>query len=285
LLGIDQFKTVEAQPKGYAMLGELDFRHPLFAPFADPRYSDFTKIHFWKYRHIDPAALPQAHVLAKFDSGDPAVLDMPIGKGRIVLLASGWQPSDSQLALSSKFVPLLYALLETSGAAPPPNAQYQVGEQLPLSELQAGDNAHLVLRTPDGTQLTLSQTQHVLLSMPGIYSLISDPPIKISGGAESPTRPLRFAVNLDPAESRTAPLPAEELARLGVPLASGVSEVAIETRRKLALQDAQFENRQKLWRWVIAVAVVILLLETWLAGRTGRRIGVPAATQELGGAG
>jgi hypothetical protein len=277
LLGIEQFKTSEAQPKGYAMLGDLDFRHPLFAPFADPRYSDFTKIHFWKYRRVDPAALPQARVLAKFDNGDPAVLEMPVGKGRVVMLASGWQPSESQLALSSKFVPLLYALLETSGAAPPPVVQYQVGEQLSVSQLQAGNNSSQTLRTPDGNQRSLSQTQQLLLSLPGIYNIISD-----SGRAESTTRPQRFAVNLDPTESRTAPLPAEELARLGVPLARGVSEVAMETRRKLALQDAQFESRQKLWRWVIAVVVGILLVEIWLAGRTGRRLSVPAATQELG---
>jgi len=278
LLGVTQFKTSEAQLKGYAMLGELDFRHPLFAPFAAPRYSDFTKIHFWKYRRMDPAALPEAHVLARFDSGDPAVIEAPVGKGRVILLASGWQPSDSQLALSSKFVPLLYALLETSGAAPPPVVQYQVGEQLPLAEFQPGNNSNLALRAPDGNQVGLSQTQQMLLSMPGIYSIISD-----SARAESPTRPQKFAVNLDPAESRTAPLPTEELGRLGVPLARGVAEVVIETRRKLALQDAQFETRQKVWRRLIAAAVVILLLETWLAGRTGRRIGVPAATQEAGG--
>ncbi len=36
----------------------------------------------------------------------------PIGKGRLVVLASGWQPADSQLARSSKFVPLMAALLE-----------------------------------------------------------------------------------------------------------------------------------------------------------------------------
>jgi hypothetical protein len=283
LLGLERLEWTEAQPKSYAMLGQLDFRHPLFAPFADPRYSDFTKIHFWKYRRVDPAALPQAHVLARFDSGDPAILEVPVGKGRVVLLAAGWQPTDSQLALSSKFVPLLYALLETSGATPPPVVQYQVGEQLPQSELQAGNGSSVTLRAPDGSQMNLSQTQPVLLTMPGIYNIISDPTAKMTGRAESPTRPLQFAVNLDPAESRTAPLAAEELARLGVPLGRGASALAMETRRKLVLQDAQFENRQKLWRWVIAAAVVILLFETWLAGRTGRRLSVPAASQELAG--
>ena len=246
------------------MLGELDFRHPLFAPFADPRYSDFTKIHFWKYRRIDPAALPQARVLAKFDSGEPAVVEVPVGKGRVVLLAAGWQPAESQLALSSKFVPLLYTLLETSGAAPPPVVQYQVGEQLPLAALQTGNPQNLALRAPDGSQVSLSQAQPLLLTMPGIYSITSEQPGKIS----------KFAVNLDPTE---------ELARLGVPLARGASEVAMETRRKLALQDEQMESRQKLWRWIIVAAVVILLLETWLAGLTGRRMSAAVATQESGG--
>jgi hypothetical protein len=273
LLGLERLDLTEAQPKGYAMLGEVDFRHPLFAPFADPRYSDFTKMHFWKYRRVDPAALQQARVLAKFDSGDLAVVEVPVGKGRVVLLVSGWQPAESQLALSSKFVPLLYTLLETSGAAPPPVVQYQVGEQVPLAALQAGNAQSLTLRAPDGSQVNLSQAQPVLLTMPGVYNIYSEQPRKIS----------KFAVNLDPAESRTAPLAAEELTRLGVPLARGASEVATETRRKLALQDEQMESRQKLWRWIIVAAVVILLLETWLAGLTGRRMSVAGATQELGG--
>jgi phage gp37-like protein len=40
----------------YAMWGEIDFRSSVFAPFADPRFGDFTKIHVWAYRAIDPAA-------------------------------------------------------------------------------------------------------------------------------------------------------------------------------------------------------------------------------------
>jgi hypothetical protein len=74
------------------MLAEIDFRHPVFAPFVDPRFSDFTKIHFWKHRRLDPAGLPDARVLAKFESGDPALLEIPVGKGRdlvLTWLASG----------------------------------------------------------------------------------------------------------------------------------------------------------------------------------------------------
>src|SRR5207249_1425782 len=53
-LNIDNLSAEEAARLGnYAMISEIDFRHPLFAPFADPRFSDFTKIHFWKYRRLD----------------------------------------------------------------------------------------------------------------------------------------------------------------------------------------------------------------------------------------
>ena len=34
----------------YALFGEIDFSHPIFAPFADPRFSDFSRIHFWRHR-------------------------------------------------------------------------------------------------------------------------------------------------------------------------------------------------------------------------------------------
>src|SRR5438046_9818356 len=36
------------------LLSEIAFDHPLFAPLAGAQYSDFTKIHFWNYRRIDP---------------------------------------------------------------------------------------------------------------------------------------------------------------------------------------------------------------------------------------
>src|SRR5260221_12580748 len=123
----------EVHPPNYAMLAEIDFRHPLFAPFADPRFSDFTKIHFWKYRRLDTGVIPSPRVLAKFDSGDPALIEVRLGKGRIFILASGWQPDDSQLAVSTKFVPLLYSILQESGATAPAPLQYMVGDSVPLA--------------------------------------------------------------------------------------------------------------------------------------------------------
>ena len=79
-------------------------------------------------------------------------------------------------------------------------------------------------------------------------------------------------MNLEPAESRTAPLPADELERLGVPGPVSQFRWPAATRiRKVRLQNAELEARQKLWRWFILATLVVLGLETWLAGWTTRR--------------
>ena len=83
---------------------------------------------------------------------------------------------------------------------------------------------------------------------------------------------MRFAVNVAAEESRTAPLSFEELERLGLPLKRQplASAQQLEQQRQ-RLHAAELESRQKLWRWLIVMALVVLLTETWLAGRITRR--------------
>ena len=251
-----QFSASEAPVKDYALLAQIDFQHPLFAPFADPRFSDFTKIHFWKYRRFDAATLPGAHVLARFDSGDPAIVQVPLGKGSVVIFASSWRPLDSQLALSSKFVPLLQALLEQSSNAPAQKAQYVVGDEVPLP----AEPAALQVRKPDGSEVAATAgTKFAGTDQPGIYA--------VTPGA------LRFIVNLAPEESRTSPLPLARFTALGVPLPSAVIEAHPPTQQQLAQrQAAELEGQQKLWRWLIVAALGVLLLETLIAGKLSRTV-------------
>ena len=91
----------------------------------------------------------------------------------------------------------------------------------------------------------------------------------------------RFAVNLAPDESRTLPLPIERLTSLGVPLRTANVQAASETPKNTALiEAAELEKRQKLWRWAIAAALLVLLLETLFAGRLSRAVAAanPAQT-------
>ncbi|HKS37243.1 MAG TPA: BatA domain-containing protein, partial [Verrucomicrobiae bacterium] len=264
LAEIDNLVATEAASTTYSMFGQIDFEHPLFAPFADPRYSDFTKIHFWKHRRLGADRVPGARVVARFDDGDPALLEIPKGTGRLLVLTSSWQPVDSQLALSSKFVPLLYSILEQAGGIKAQISQYHVGDDVNLSGVSPPTNGpSLTIRKPDGAQVQLGagETRYSDAGLPGIYTIASTQP------------PLRFAVNLDAAESKTALLPVEELARLNIPLKPREIELAKQIEQKRRLHNAELENQQKLWRWLIVAALVVLLMETWLAGWLTRQAG------------
>src|SRR5690606_5208692 len=109
------------------------FTHPLFAALDHPRYSDFTKVRFWKHRSIDPASLPDGRILARFDNGDVSIGEIQFGNGRVVFLTSGWHPEDSQLALSSKFVPMLNGLLDAAAGIIDRRDHYVVGDSVDLA--------------------------------------------------------------------------------------------------------------------------------------------------------
>ena len=261
------FQLEDIKPPTYGMLSEINFQHPLFAPFADPRFSDFTKIRFWKYTKFNAAALPGSRVLAKFDSGDPALVEVPVGQGRLIVLASGWQPEASQLALSTKFVPLLSALLEWSGAVVTPSSQFFTGQSVGLNLLGLTGAGPVSIKQPDGTTttLTLETAAFTATAQPGLYT------------ATAGTLTRTFAVNLDPAESRTTPLPTDELDRLGVPVQ--LSDRKDSAKNIAGLVPAvETESRQKLWRWIIAAALAVLLIETLLAGLSARRAPAPGGS-------
>jgi hypothetical protein len=226
LLETSSIPATEAEVRDYGLLAELNLQDPLLSPFADPRFSDFTKIHFWHYRRIDLASLPTAKVVARFDDGSPAIARVPLGSGSVIILATTWRPADSQLALSSKFVPLLFSMLEQSSHVPIPRAQYFVGD-----EGAPGDK-------------------------PGIFHI-------------QPSA-VRVAVNLSPDESRTAPLSPDHLASLGVPLHRDPASVKVDPKRIAEVRATELESRQKLWRWILATCLGVLLIETLLAGRLSR---------------
>lgn len=264
VLGLATLAAEEGKVKTYAMLAEIDFQHPLFAAFADPRYSDFTKIHFWKYRRIDFSAVTGVRMVAKFDNGDPALVEISVGKGRVVVLASGWNTDDSQLAVSSKFVPILYALLEHSGAV-----RVEVGASLVGNALDFGapvGAAKLLSATGVSSEIPADATTSLPIAAPGIYRLVNERGLVRS-----------FAVNLDPVESRTAPMAVDELERLGAPVAHAkLATPTAEAARQVALQGAEAEGQQKLWRWFIIATLLLLLGESLLAGRTARKGAVEA---------
>ncbi len=134
----------------------------------------------------------------------PALAQIPVGKGNLLVLASGWNPADSQFAVSSKFPPFMQTLLDWSGAAAPARFQFSTGDAIPSPASSGGE---VQWQKPDGkTEALAAGKPFTETDLPGIYTATF-------GGKQR-----RFAVNLPLDESRTAPMSPDELARLGVPL-------------------------------------------------------------------
>jgi hypothetical protein len=264
LFGDVELRDEQAQKaKEYSMLGEIDFTHPLFAAFSNPRYNDFTKVHFWKHRplSLNPEAATRA--VARFDNGDPAIVERAIGRGRALLFASGWQPDDSQLALSSKFVPLIHSILELACGRPIDAAGVTIGQEVPLShDSSAGA---VIVTKPDATRVELPTGENVFTQtdQPGLY--------RVQSGADD----FQFAVNLAVAESDTAPLGLEPLTQLGVRFERQLTR-AERAERTQQQRDTELEGRQKAWKWLLVAAIGVLIVETAVAGRAARRRSLPS---------
>jgi len=227
LTGQPGWKLSEATVKDYALLANLDFDHPVLQPFARAGIRDFTKIRFWKHRRLIMTPSETSRVVATFDDESPAILEHRVGEGAVVAFLAGWRPEESQLALSSKFVPLLYSLFDHAG--------YSIRS---APTLYVGETAY---------------------TSPGFYE-------EEKGGQN-----LLVAVNLDPAEGRTFAFdPAIDFAALGIPLLDPAAPVVapeLSGSDKVRVKAEQKEEKQKLWKWLILAALLVLLIETWLAGR------------------
>lgn len=262
--GTDSLEVAEAMGADYAMLGEVDASQPLLKPFADPRLRDFTKIRFWHHRKLswknDEANKPE--VLARFDSGDPALLLWKLGRGGLLVMTSGWHPAESQLALSTKFVPLLFGWLEAAGFSHEEPQSLLVGDRLPVPRLEAG--TRLTVEKPNGERVGLAigeAGRAAAADMPGFY--------KLSWNNERRV----VAVNLPPDESRTHAMDIHRLAELGVKLASGgaaADPLVGDAAGKQRLDAIEQEGRQRVWFWVLGLLLTVVAWETWLAGRRPR---------------
>ncbi|EAQ78542.1 BatA domain-containing protein [Blastopirellula marina] len=245
-----------AAKDSFALLGYVDFQHPLFVPFAGARYNDFTKIRFWRHRQVNLDEVKGAAVIARFSDDTPALWSIQRGEGTLYVMSAGWSRADSQLALSTKFLPLLSRWLELAAKGRLASQSYVVNQPVPLPTALG----KRVVQTPTGDKIELAEQDTVFAAtlVPGIYSLLDE-------GQET-----KFAVNVADSESETDPLDLQRLEQFDIALGAAPSQTT-QLDRMRQLRDLELENRQKIWKWLIVAVLILLGVETWLAARRSRQ--------------
>lgn len=291
LLNEPQIQVGEAAENDYALLSRIDFAHPLFQPFNDPRFSDFSRIQFWRHANVmlptplldsrDESGRSIWSIPAWFDDRSPAILQKQEALGQWFVLTAGWQPNESQLALSSKFVPLLASLTDSETTDDSAN-DFWLGQNLPEVPASA-----VSLGTPDGSDYEIpvpvptqpaNPTEPLQVRLPKVWDLIRTPGL-YSIGIPSNQRDadrdwltnaqdekLVFAMNIPQEECLVDPHDVSVLEQFGVTLKDAQRELR---QQELAVkqQDLAIEQSQQWWKILLVFSLGIIGLETWLSGR------------------
>jgi len=256
---------------GGGTLASVDYAHPIFESFSAPRSGDFSTSHVYRHRGATPAT--GASVIARFDDGAPALIEQPLGTGKIMLWTSSLDEYWTDLPLQPVFLPFVHELAKYAGRYSDARASFTAGAPLDLSrhgELTAmfqvagapdkGDVA-LILESPSGkkSRMHARGADHIAeLRERGFYELRG---LNTAAGSGRP-----IAVNVDIAESDLSHFEPQEL----VAMVTGATVVAEGTTGATVEAKEALERRQTIWWYLLIVALLILAAETMLSNRLSR---------------
>ncbi|MFI4946218.1 MAG: hypothetical protein ACHP85_23275, partial [Burkholderiales bacterium] len=251
----DSGSLVDRSADSGGTIAFLDYAHPAFELFRRPHSGDFASARFLRYRTLRPP--DGSAVLARFDDGNPALVETRLGDGRVLLWTSSLDTLWNDLPLQPVFLPFLHRLVAHAAGYVERPAWRQVGDVLELPALAAGrwvglnPLAERGLRGGDG--------HFVKLESAGFYELSPS-------GDDGAKTPLIVAVNVDPSESDLRAADPEEvvggLNHAGsAPLAAGAHVAGDEPERP---QDG--------WWFLLLAALVLLATETALSNRLSEAV-------------
>ena len=233
-------------------LGEVRYDHPLFSAFRSAPAA-LSAARFLRYPRLEPAV--GTDVLARFDDGQPAVVERREGSGRIVLVGMPLDARAGDFPVQSSYLPFLHRLaLYTSGRDATSLAR-TTGQGWLLS----GALKEPAVLAPDGSILrpakdTVGST--VALRDGGVYALYEG---RVQG---EPTA--LIAVNAPANESDLTSVDPRELL-LGVRQSTATADATNEVPTR-----AEVEGRQQLWRALLITVALLLLGESFMANRGWR---------------
>ncbi len=242
----------------------------VLAPFKDTSLMDIGGARFTAYFPLELATdadLNSTLVLMKLSNGDPAFVERKVGQGRVILSAISGGTEGSQLPLRSSYVPLIYQLTSYLGAGVSSQRNLKQDEGLVLKLPLTDSGKPVQVTLPDGTtssQNSVLNAQGVTFgfkntSQTGIYR------VQVQGSKTQEG----FAVGLPSQESNlTYTDPSQAAAQAGVP-SNNLAVITNVERLTASVQRSRFGV--ELWRPLIWLIVPLMLLESFLAQRFGRR--------------
>ena len=263
-------------------LDPLDYAHPIVRDFRGQEKAGLLNTPVSSYMHLrlpeetsEPgpagseeagrrAPAPKAKVVLRLANGDPLIVEQPVHRGRVILVATSADRRWTLMPIWPSYPALVQEILAFAIGGQLQQRNLRVGEALGGSLSSAA--GELLLDLPDGRREKLrlagqsdsSVWSYADTSISGLYTAQFGTPVSRSG---------LFAVNVDPAESdlaRLAPDALEKEIWPGIPFVH-------QTRWENPGQQpsGHISRRNLLPQGLLYLALGLLLLESLLARRFG----------------
>jgi len=245
-------------------LDPLGYRHPIVAAFRGRSKSGLLDTIVSKHVKLELRKDSAAAVALALANGDPLVVEEPIRRGRVVLVATSADVSWTPMPVWFSYVPLVQEILAWCASGEVAAQNVAVGEPLAIPAAAVAGDAPVALERPDGQVRSLPLRTEAGQGLwtygetyrSGVYTARFGPP---------PRHSRTFAVNVDPRESDLAPVAVEELQGevwAGVPFAYQTNWQAQEAR---AAGPAPSAGR--LHVALLYAVLALLFVESFLAWR------------------
>jgi hypothetical protein len=245
---------VRQQDKMFTAITEVNWDHPIFFIFQDLHKAAVASTQFYSYWRMSER--DDATVLARFDEGDPALVEKAVGQGKIIVFASSLDPVWTDFPLRSAYVPFWYRVTQYTAGWQSAPAALRVNRVLPVASAtgdEPGSSGSWNIIDPQGQRvlgLDQDNPDFIQLKIPGHYEIRSN------------KKTDWVAVNTPPEESDLARVSLEEFHAVFVPREGRVEESSLEA------SVLERDRQQSLWWILLVAACLVFMTEGWIANRS-----------------
>jgi hypothetical protein len=186
-----------------------DFNHPIVRPFQGNPGAGLELTKTFSYIKTQINEDRGARVALRFSNGDPAIVDAPYGRGRVVLVTTSVDREWSTWAVwGHSLIPLMHETVGYAVSSRWSERETTVGQPLVCHLPIRSSSVSATLQSPGGESSapTASADGRSVITEPtsraGFHRLVLGPPL---------SRTESFAVNVDAQESNLASLKADDL--------------------------------------------------------------------------
>ncbi len=246
----------------YRLLTDLKIDHPIFRPFAVPHSGTFSGARFFRYARLTLSE--GAEILARFDNGDPALVQVDRGKGHVVVFASSADDQNNDLPLRAVYAPFWQQVLHYLDNVTQQTRSVEVGSTISprrvlleaalgqSNGLAARDEA-LVLLDPSKQRVPIpSGADSVIVDKAGFYEVRS---AGLSAAVAVNTLPHESDLTHGDSEAMTAGWASPDV---------GAAAGAADDERPTPEEQ---DRRQRYWRYLLLGALAFLIAEGLLANQ------------------